>query len=243
MAARGGALARLGAALAGRSRDRIQEVSPVLDRSGGASPRHRDNVAAVPALVPAARDGHTRTMASPDNDPFDLDFSNYAPPPVTEAQQESLKEETEVGATKLGASGFFTTVNRVGRLRPQPGEKPVVLVVEDDDSTRMVLEQVVAKLGYVARGAADKAGILQGLKAAPRPSLVLLDVMLPDADGFGVLNKIRQSPSLSGLPVVMLTSRSEKSDILKGLALGADGYITKPAKLSVLQKVMAELLG
>jgi len=75
------------------------------------------------------------------------------------------------------------------------------------------------------------------------PDLVLLDVLLPDVNGFDVLNRIRQHAALRQLPVLMLTSLSDRMNIAKGLGLGADGYLTKPAQPSTLIDAIQALVG
>ena len=83
---------------------------------------------------------------------------------------------------------------------------------------------------------------MQGLGGKPYPHLVLLDVMLPDANGFDVLNRIRQHPVLQNTPVLMVTSLGEREDVVRGLTLGASGYITKPVKPSVLMQAVESVL-
>jgi two-component system OmpR family response regulator len=67
--------------------------------------------------------------------------------------------------------------------------------------------------------------------------------MLPDADGFDILAAIRRHPALSAVPVVMLTAKATREGVLKGLAGGADGYITKPFEMDVLMKAIGVVLG
>jgi DNA-binding response OmpR family regulator len=74
------------------------------------------------------------------------------------------------------------------------------------------------------------------------PDLLLLDVMLPDGNGFEVLGKIRRHPKFSSLPIIMLTAASEPSDIGKGLALGADGYVIKPYSKNIINAVILKVL-
>ena len=72
---------------------------------------------------------------------------------------------------------------------------------------------------------------------------MLLDVQLPDADGLKILAKLRSHPKFSELPVVMMTGRSGAADVMQGLAAGADGYVTKPFKMSALVGVVNAALG
>jgi DNA-binding response OmpR family regulator len=90
--------------------------------------------------------------------------------------------------------------------------------------------------------AGDRDAIVEALREG-RPDLVLLDVMLPDANGFDVLARIRQHPSLSDLPVVMMTSIATREAVIKGLACGADGYVTKPFQVHLLVKAIQTIFG
>ena len=72
---------------------------------------------------------------------------------------------------------------------------------------------------------------------------MLLDVTLPDADGFQILERIRGNPKIAKLPVIMMTGRSDVADVARGLALSADGYVTKPFKISALVQAVNTVLG
>ena len=113
-----------------------------------------------------------------------------------------------------------------------------VLIVEDDQNIADLLRLYLEKEGYVAAIAADGgAGVDMFRKI--RPDLVLLDVMLPVLDGWGVLRSIRQD---SKTPVIMLTAKGELSDKVSGLKMGADDYITKPFEMKeVLARIEAVL--
>ncbi len=105
-----------------------------------------------------------------------------------------------------------------------------VLVVEDDPSIREVAALGLEQAGFQVETSGDgREGLIQFRQGAF--DLVLLDVMLPSLDGFEVLREIR---SESRTPVVMLTARSELTDVVVGLELGADDYVTKPFELPEL---------
>lgn len=105
-----------------------------------------------------------------------------------------------------------------------------VLLVEDDRSIREVTEIGMRDAGFDVVTAAD-GDTAVALFRAHEPDLVLLDVMLPRRDGFDVLRAIR---GLAATPVVMLTARTDATDIVLGLELGADDYVTKPFEMPVL---------
>ena len=177
------------------------------------------------------------------NDAFDLDFTSFAPlSPVTKEQAVRLTADVEVGSSKLKATGFFVVVPRSGTHSPVAAPKPVVLIIDDDESVCDILKVYLGNEGYEARSAINRSEIIQELKRSPRPDLILCDVEMPDLNGFDLLNKFRQSRVLGSIPVVMLTAHGEKDDILRGLSLGAAGYITKPAKLGVVENALRSLL-
>jgi len=112
-----------------------------------------------------------------------------------------------------------------------PGQR--ILVVEDEQQIAELLRYNLTREGYRVVVADRGFEALQLLKRE-RPDLVLLDLMLPDVDGLDVCRRIRRDPASEGLPIVMLTARGEEADIVAGLELGADDYVTKPFSPRVL---------
>lgn len=174
-----------------------------------------------------------------------LDFGEgplHAEPSVSAEAAARVEEAALIGGQKLRSDGYF--VNVVHRaVGATASAEPVVLVVEDDPGTSAVIAAVLTKEGFKARTAANLQSILKGVNARPRVDAILLDVMLPDANGFAVLERVRRHPELSRVPVVMLTSLAEPSDVAKGLALGANGYLSKPARPTVLVTAIRHVLG
>ena len=99
-----------------------------------------------------------------------------------------------------------------------------ILIVEDDRALARVLSDNLTFSGYDVESVDDGDEVLNRVRAS-NPDLVLLDVMLPGRDGFNLCGLIRQG---GRTPVIMLTARDQKADMVKGLELGADDYITKP---------------
>ena len=113
-----------------------------------------------------------------------------------------------------------------------------ILIVEDDNNIADLLRLYLEKEGYQATIAADGTQGID-LYRRLRPDLVLLDVMMPGVDGWGVLRAIRQD---SQTPVIMLTAKGETTDKVSGLKQGADDYITKPFEMKeVLARIEAVL--
>jgi len=116
-----------------------------------------------------------------------------------------------------------------------------ILVVDDDREIVRLLRAYLEKDGYRVLVAYDGAGALQ-LMRSERPDLVLLDLMLPDRDGWEVTRIVRGDPSLAPTPVIMLTARVEDQDKIVGLEMGADDYVVKPFNpREVLARVRAVL--
>ncbi len=105
-----------------------------------------------------------------------------------------------------------------------------ILLIEDDPLVRRGLQLALGRHGHDVRTAETGEAGLDRLRAAP-PDLVVLDLMLPGMDGFEVCRRIR---SAGETPVIMLTARGDDSDVVGGLAAGADDYVVKPARPSVL---------
>ena len=103
----------------------------------------------------------------------------------------------------------------------------LVLIVEDDANIVLSLTHLLEHDGYTVKVASDGEQALDAVEQW-RPALVLLDVMLPGKDGFEVCRAIRSTPSVRDTRIVMLTARGGAADVDRGLALGADAYITKP---------------
>ncbi len=102
-----------------------------------------------------------------------------------------------------------------------------VLLVDDEPNIILSLEFLIEQAGYEARVARDGEAALKSIEER-KPDLVLLDVMLPKRDGFDVCQRIRANPAWNDIRIVMLTAKGRDSERQKGLALGADAYITKP---------------
>ncbi|MCL2654006.1 MAG: response regulator transcription factor [Propionibacteriaceae bacterium] len=99
-----------------------------------------------------------------------------------------------------------------------------VLLVEDDDTLREALVYMLRREGHDVRAAADGQAALDGM-SPPIPDIVLLDLMIPLINGIEVCRRIRQT---SDVPIIMLTARNSEADIVLGLEVGADDYVTKP---------------
>jgi len=112
-------------------------------------------------------------------------------------------------------------------------DEATVLIVEDDEDILQLLSYNLVKDGYRVLCAESGEAALE-MVAKSLPDLVLLDLMLPGIDGLAVCRTFKQKEPATGIPVIMLTARGEEADIVKGLNLGADDYVTKPFSPKVL---------
>ncbi len=117
-------------------------------------------------------------------------------------------------------------------LRESTGPRSV-LVIEDEDDIRELVCYNLRKEGFEVTGVGTGE---EGLIAVERrqPDVVLLDLMLPGVDGLTICRKLKTSPATETIPVVILTAKGEETDVVTGLNLGADDYITKPFSPKVL---------
>jgi two-component system OmpR family response regulator len=177
----------------------------------------------------------------------DLDFTSSAaapPPPPAEKVAEARKE-AGTGTPQLAKTGFYVAMARhaQGMILPREGPRHTILVIEDDPTLLKLVTEVLATAGFKVRTARNRSEINSEINKTPLPDLMLLDVTLPDADGFQILERVRSHAKLSALPVVMMTGRSDLADITRGLSLNADGYVTKPFKVSALISAVGTVLG
>ena len=103
----------------------------------------------------------------------------------------------------------------------------LILVVDDDPAIIRIIRGYLEQSAYQVAEAADGLSALQQMRRT-RPALVILDLMLPKADGFEVTRQMRMDLALAAIPVIMLTARLDDGDKVLGLELGADDYVTKP---------------
>ena len=117
-----------------------------------------------------------------------------------------------------------------------------IMVADDEPNIVISLEYLMKREGYTVVVARDGQEALDML-AREKPDLVLLDVMMPRKSGFEVCQAVRTSDELRGTKILMLTAKGRDTDIAKGMALGADAYMTKPFSTRELVQKVAELLG
>ena len=162
--------------------------------------------------------------------------------PFENAQTARLIAIEAINTTRnITLNGFFAYPSRRATTKSKPSEFRI-LIVEDDQLQAHMANLIVSREGYVTAQARSIAGFRAALRAQLKPDLVLLDVELPDGDGFEELEVLRAHPDYARMNVVMLTSRSSPSDIAHGVMLGANGYVTKPYTPQTLQSAIRKAL-
>jgi DNA-binding response OmpR family regulator len=116
-----------------------------------------------------------------------------------------------------------------------------ILIVEDEESLLKLESILLATRGYLVKGVTDGLSALKEVET-DRPDLVLLDIMMPGIDGFEVCRRIKENSLTRDIPVVMLTAKKSSADQSRGLAVGADAYITKPFKSGKIVETIEGLL-
>ena len=116
-----------------------------------------------------------------------------------------------------------------------------ILVVEDEESLLKLESILLTSKGYDVAGVMDGRSALEYVAATP-PDLVLLDVMLPEMDGFEVCSRLKADPSTAHIPIVLLTAKKNGQDFQRGREACADAYITKPFKSVKVIETIENLL-
>src|SRR5215471_13057530 len=116
-----------------------------------------------------------------------------------------------------------------------------IAIVEDEAELASLIEYNLTRQGYETHVLGGSSGTLKALEQA-RPDLIILDVMLPESDGFELCRQVRASGHLSRTPVLFLTARSDEVDRVLGLEIGGDDYMTKPfSPRELIARVKAHL--
>ena len=116
-----------------------------------------------------------------------------------------------------------------------------ILVIEDEDNIAIALDYLMTREGYRLDRLATGAGAVDMIRER-RPDLVLLDVMLPEISGYEICQQVRQDDALAGVKILMMTARGSAMERRKGLAMGADGFISKPFELKELRAEVRRIM-
>jgi CheY-like chemotaxis protein len=157
------------------------------------------------------------------------EISRKTEPPIEFEDRPNSEQELTYADSSLSRLGVYVAYDRIAN-RPASEKQPkdtLALIVEDDPDQLALAVLRLTDAGYPVQTADGVQALFRALQQGT-PDALFLDVGLPDGNGFEVLATLRQHPAFTLLPIIMLTAKSERADVARGLALGADGYITKP---------------
>jgi CheY-like chemotaxis protein len=171
-------------------------------------------------------------------------FSDLKPEPPPPPPRK-LPPDILIGTKALHDANYFVNVTRPRPARTIDPKKTTILIVEDDIPTLNMLDLLLSRAaGYQTRRANDVQTFIQAMQKQPRVDAVILDVNLTGGvSGFKILAKIRAHPAIQNLPVIMLTGHSGPEYLMQGLQLGADAYLSKPAKSQAVFDALKAVLG
>ncbi len=116
-----------------------------------------------------------------------------------------------------------------------------ILYIEDNAENRLLMRRVLMAEGYLVEEASDGNSGLQKAAESP-PDLILMDINLPEIDGYEVTARLKQLPNMLGVPIIAVTANVMKGDREKTLAAGCDGYIQKPIDIDLLPSQIESFL-
>lgn len=117
-----------------------------------------------------------------------------------------------------------------------------IVLAEDEPQIARLIEFKLKKEGYEVTWKENGEEALKAIKA-DKPDLILLDIMMPVMDGYEVLRRLKEDENLKSIPVIMLTARAQERDVVKGIDMGAEDYITKPFHPAELLARVKRILG
>jgi len=116
-----------------------------------------------------------------------------------------------------------------------------ILIVEDEESLLKLESILLTTKGYLVQGAATGLAALEAVAVEP-PDLILLDIMLPELDGFEVCSQLKKDQKPRHIPIIFLTAKKSPEDLARSEEVGADQYITKPFKSAMVMEAIERLL-
>lgn len=174
-------------------------------------------------------------------DPFQLHLQAQ----LDSFSQSAGLDGADASLLSLRRQGYYVQIAR-GQAAPvarRLGQPITALVVEDEPVLAKFIKTYLSFEGIQVRVAGNRAEIDAELGRRPQPDVVLLDVVLPDADGFEILSHLREHSAYQEVPVMMLTGKATRESVIRGIAGGASGYVTKPFQADALVRAVRTLLG
>jgi two-component system OmpR family response regulator len=206
------------------------------------------NLRNVLRFLLAANFARSRTLA--ESGGMNVDFDAFfkaagSAEPFSEGAEKSADREAMYGAPDLARDGYYVSIARlpVKAHAPAAGAKLQVLVIEDDADMVTLIQRLLERDNFAVMACSKRDEVLARLRRAPLPDVLMLDVQLPELNGLELLQKLKAHPQLKLMPVIIVTADAKPESVMRGLALGADGYITKPFDHQTLVKGVKAVLG
>jgi CheY-like chemotaxis protein len=220
----------------------------VADLEQGMAHLAQEDLRNVLRSLLAAKLIRSRTLA--ESGGVDVDFDAFfkaagGAEPSSPAAEKSADLEALKGAPELERQGYYVSIARQA-VKPREraaGAKLQALVIDDDPDLAALVKRLLERDGFEASVCATRDEVVARMRQKPLPDVVLLDVMLPDLNGFELLAKMKAHPQLKLISVVMVTADAKRESVMRGLAMGADGYITKPFEHAALVRGVKAVLG
>jgi CheY-like chemotaxis protein len=164
--------------------------------------------------------------------------------PTSPGVEKSADREAVYGAPALERNGYYVSIARQALKARAPSHgKLQALVIEDDPDMAALVERLLGRDSFAVTVCSKREEVIARLRQKPSPDVLMLDVQLPDVNGFELLEKLKAHPQLKLMPVIIVTADAKPESVMRGLALGADGYITKPFDHQSLVKGVKAVLG
>ena len=200
-------------------------------------------------MLAMSQPSSSRAGTQPGSETINLDFTGVfkladlkLPPPAPPAPKTPPKELV-IGAGEIAAGNYFVNFARTRSKRKLDHSAITILIVEDDAVTRTLVQTLLADAGFKTRVAGNGAEFVAAINKMPLADLLILDIQLPDVSGLKILSKMRAHPRLKTLPVILFTGHAGVDELSRGVALGADGFLSKPAKAPALMAAVEIVLG
>jgi CheY-like chemotaxis protein len=201
----------------------------------------------VRALLAAAL---VREVTMAEAGDLDIDFAAFFKAAGSDGEPSlgvvaSANREADESESQLKRDGYYVSIARatLSPRKPAAGARFSAFLVDDDPDLRALVETLLRDAGLDVSAAASREAVVERLRRKPLPDIVVLDVKLPDLNGFELLQRMKAHPALKAIPVLMLTADASRESIVRGLTLGADGYVTKPFDRAALVRGVKAVLG
>jgi CheY-like chemotaxis protein len=204
----------------------------------------------TPALDRLVAEGYIQrgAAAAPSASDNELDFTRFINRPVKEPtlQQKRQAEATIAGMRATIKPGYqVSIINRPAKRIPPHagGDKYTILIIDTDDANALVMARALLLAKFDTRAASKRDDIIAQLNKKPPADAIAMEVALPDVGGLELLGRLRDHPAYKAVPIIVMTAKTERDDVVAALAYGATGYMSKPFKPEALIESIKAALG